>query len=71
MSRTNRTPTCPECRSSNVVPIMYGEPTEEGLEEARQGKHVLGGCCIRDDSPIWHCRDCEHNWGDVVPRGGR
>ncbi len=34
-------------------------------EEAKQGKFALGGCCISDDSPRWHCRDCEHEWGRI------
>ncbi len=43
MSRKRGKPTCPECHSSSVVPIMYGLPTEEAAEEAKRGKIALGG----------------------------
>jgi len=49
-----------------VIPIIYGLPTEEAAEEAKEGKFALGGCCVSDDSPQWHCRDCEHEWGIAV-----
>lgn len=60
---TSSRPTCPKCGSKTIVPIMYGLPTEEAAEEAERGKIALGGCCISEDSPQWHCRDCEHEWG--------
>ncbi len=67
MSRNEgcRKPPCPKCGSPDVIPIMYGLPSEEAAEEARQGKIALGGCCISDDSPRWHCRDCEPEWGTI------
>ena len=54
---------CPECGSTNVVPIVYGLPPPEAGEEAERGEIVLGGCCVMDDSSTRHCRDCEHEWG--------
>lgn len=29
---------------SNVIPVVYGLPTSEALEEAKRGEIVLGGC---------------------------
>ena len=37
---------------------------ENALEkEIEQGKVKLGGCCISDDSPQFHCNDCGTDWG--------
>jgi ribosomal protein L37AE/L43A len=61
---TRKKPPCPKCGSTNVVPICYGFPTPEALKEQKQGKIVLGGCCIDRDIPKWHCNDCEHEWSN-------
>ena len=37
-------PACPECASSeNVIPIVYGYPSEELFEAAERGEVALGG----------------------------
>ena len=56
-------PHCPQCQSKKVVPILYGMPTMEAVEESEAGKLFIGGCCIGDESPKWHCQDCEHEFG--------
>ncbi len=46
--QTSVIPQCPECHSSaNVIPIRYGMPGPQLLEQAKQGKVKLGGCVIR------------------------
>ena len=59
-------PTCPECGSSRIAEILYGMPdfsqTEADLEA---GRIVLGGCTVHDESPRWHCHECEHQFGVV------
>ena len=50
---------CPKCKSNNVIPIMYGYPAPEAMEEAEShGVHVYrdigGGQLDR------FCKDCEH-----------
>ena len=35
---------CPKCKSNNVIPIMYGCPAPEAMEEAEKGNLKLGGC---------------------------
>ena len=37
----------------DVVPIVYGEPSEELVRRARRGEVVLGGCVITQHSPRW------------------
>lgn len=58
-----RPPKCPDCGSTRPRPIAYGEPDAELEEKAENGDVVLGGCCIFDDSPAWHCYGCGHRYG--------
>ena len=53
---------CPACKSNNVVPIAYGLPGFEMIEEANKGKIHLGGCVIEEGAPDFHCNDCERDW---------
>ena len=54
---------CPFCGSHEVVPILYGLPGPEMMEQAEAGKIALGGCCVTGDDPNWHCNKCGHEWG--------
>ena len=67
-------PACPRCNSNeDVKKIAYGVlPSEKASELTRDG-YVLGGCCIRPDSPEWYCDACEEtfgtwreSWGDML-----
>jgi hypothetical protein len=53
---------CPRCGSADVVPIVYGEPSREMFEDAREGRIALGGCLVSVDSPDHLCDSCGHVW---------
>ena len=53
---------CPECRSKEVIPIIYGLPTYDTWIKAEKGKLLIGGCCFSDYSPKWHCKNCSYDW---------
>ena len=53
---------CPRCGSEDVVPILYGMPTEEAVEASVRGEIALGGCVVFPDAPQNHCRNCGHEW---------
>ena len=55
---------CPKCKSNNVIPIMYGYPAPEAMEEAEKGNLKLGGCevFIGGGQLDRFCKDCEHEW---------
>ncbi|WPX08760.1 hypothetical protein [Anaerocellum danielii] len=53
---------CPKCGSKNVLEILYGYPDYKAFEEAEKGNIILGGCCISDNSPDFHCKDCNYEW---------
>jgi hypothetical protein len=53
---------CPRCGLEHVIPIRYGYPGPEMVEDAREGRIALGGCMIHPDYPDHLCRDCPHEW---------
>ena len=53
---------CPKCNSINVIPIAYGLPGDEMIEDVFKGKIHLGGCIIEENNPDFHCNDCEYEW---------
>ena len=53
---------CPECGAAAGVPILYGLPSPEFINELEPGTVAFGGCAFSDDSPQWFCRNCEHEW---------
>lgn len=55
-----------ECKPNNclncggkVVPILYGEPDEEGGLLIDTKEMIMGGCIVSDNDPEWGCLDCE------------
>ncbi len=58
---------CPQCgRSDRTVPIVYGKPGPDLINDARQGKCVLAGCMVKADSPKWNCQECGESWGTAA-----
>ena len=57
---------CPECGQDDVAEILWGLPafSEKLSRDIDQGKIVLGGCCVSEDSPRWKCNSCSHEWGN-------
>jgi hypothetical protein len=55
--------TCPDCGSTDVVPIVYGLPGRQLCDAAQRGEVVLGGCCVSGADPAWICRLCGRRFG--------
>ena len=51
---------CPECGSDKIASILYGLPafSDSLRQKIKDGKIVLGGCCVTDDDPAWRCTSC-------------
>ena len=64
---------CPKCGSSKVARIIYGLPVwSSQLERAdREGRLIMGGCCMTGDDPDSQCLSCGHRWIRSEPRGDR
>ena len=66
---------CPRCAKGKLVPIVYGLPLSELIEQSQRGEVMLGGCVISefiDGSVTWGapelgCASCEHK----IYRDGR
>jgi hypothetical protein len=59
--RVNEKPeVCPVCRSTRIAAYLFGEPrvSPDLDKKLKQGKIVLGGCCISDDDPDYKCMEC-------------
>ena len=54
-------PQCTQCSSSEyVIPIIYGKPTAELLEQWKQHEILLGGGLkIDGKQPPWTCTRCD------------
>ncbi len=57
---------CPGCGSRNVIPIVYGLPGPELLDEAERGEVKLGGCGVADGLPTCLCPSCGKEWGSLI-----
>ena len=58
-------PRCPECKSANVVSMIFGFPAfDEKLEKQLKNKEVaLGGCVVYEEyRDEWHCNECGHEF---------
>jgi len=50
-------PRCPICnKTDEIIPILYGEPTNKSLKRAKKEKIMLGGCVITHCNPNWYCK---------------
>ena len=60
-------PKCPKCGNGKVVNIIYGylELSENLKKDLDAGKTRLGGCCVSEDSHVWECNSCHHEWGKL------
>ena len=56
---------CPACGSHDVVPILYGDPTEDMAQRSYGGDIVLGGCIMTPRSPTELCRACGEYFGEL------
>jgi len=51
--------TCPSCKKAKLVPIVYGLPGTELLQDSENGLVALGGCVVRGNDPELECLGCE------------
>ena len=60
---------CQHCGSENTIPIRYGYPSGDKawLDALRKGEIEMGGCCIVEGMPTYHCKDCGRDSGHLRP----
>ncbi len=64
MRRSNLIPflRCPKCRGTQLSRIVYGLPGPAGMDAARRGDVVVGGCITTPEGPTRQCRRCGHKF---------
>ena len=52
---------CPVCGSGKIATYLRGMPlmTKKLENDIKEGKVILGGCCISDDDPFCKCVECK------------
>lgn len=55
-------PRCPDCSSDDVARIVYGYPDLKMMDDEQEARIKLGGCCVTEDDPEWHCWKCQRDW---------
>lgn len=65
MTSKKTKPVCPHCGSDNVAKYLWGYPAfDEKLEQdLKEGRIVLGGCCLHGKDPEYHCNQCGCDFG--------
>jgi hypothetical protein len=58
----SRCPVESEDHSDQIIPIVYGEPTDETLANVKKGEILHGGCVVDANSPRWHCKKHDVNF---------
>ena len=58
---------CPKCGSKRVARILYGMPAfnEEMQRKINNEELYLGGCCISEHDPGYHCFGCGKDIGSA------
>ncbi len=49
---------CAICGKSPAIPVVYGFPSPDLMEQAARGEVLLGGCVIEGGEPGQLCADC-------------
>ncbi len=58
---------CPTCNATKLIPIVYGLPGRELMQQSDRGEIELGGCVVtqildqngvRTNDPELHCPTC-------------
>lgn len=58
---SRRPKVCKKC-GSPVLKVLYGFPTRKSFRAAERGELILGGCCIKEDSPDMRCSCCHQGY---------
>ena len=58
---------CDSCGATPALPVVYGYPGPELLEEAQRGAVILGGCLVAEGVPDWLCSRCSEDRDSEEP----
>lgn len=52
-------PICPDCSSTEPIPIVYGNQEQPALDLARFGLIRMESSIVLGLAPLWHCTTCD------------
>jgi hypothetical protein len=61
-AKAKKTPACPECASTTVIPVVHGIPTTSMQKAIHQGKAVLSNREEWEGMTQWYCKVCGCDW---------
>ena len=65
-NRSNTAPACPKCgKSESVIKFIWGRPSPELMQQAKDGLVALGGCCppLPGENPKnYKCKACSNDF---------
>lgn len=58
---------CPFCGKTDIAEILYGMPffSDKLQKELEEGRIILGGCCISENNPEYHCNNCSKDFPKI------
>ena len=62
VSKIAELPHCPKCKSTSVIPILYGLPSPAWEQKAAKGLAILGGRVVEGGQPDRKCSKCGHQF---------
>jgi hypothetical protein len=54
---------CPECGSTDIVPIIHGIPTRKQAMQIKAGRAILADREEWEGMTVWYCKSCGCDWG--------
>jgi predicted RNA-binding Zn-ribbon protein involved in translation (DUF1610 family) len=57
-----KTPPCPECGSSSVVPTVHGVPSPAQCQAINKGRAILASREEWEGMTEWYCKNCGCDW---------
>ena len=60
---SKRTPPCPECGSTSVIPVLHGVITPELQLSVDAGEAIIADREEWEGLTEWYCKSCGCDWG--------
>ena len=61
--RKKKTPICPECGSSEIIPVVHGLITTKLQRSIDAGRAILADREEWEGMTEWYCKSCGCDWG--------
>ena len=61
-TKTAKSPACPECGATSVVPVIHGIPTAAQAQRITQGQAIAADREEWEGMSEWYCNSCGCDW---------